>query len=501
MFILVSAFHSIQKVRCNILSLSFSLSLSHSISLSHSLSLSLAVLSLTNSPCGKKFRSKPQIARFLGETADLGCFDFSRAGTPGDGSQRRRARDRSAKKTIEQISKHVPTVRPLTNNPLRPSGPIRRTCGVIKLPVIWVAPPTDDDLKNDVMSAPLSLPAHPVGQAKPLEASKPPQQMATLVAPVGSGTAELVVPAMWENRLVGVKPCNHETGMEIVVTVNKPQNGLSISGAGALSTAAEGLNGGAELNSNVIQNSPTLQNLIRQQQQQQQKKTATLMATLTQAAQAHSVSQSNGTSQQPGLIQSSKLPQQQQKHLVSSSTAAILSQSGGVVLTSASLANLLRQQQQQHLQRQQQQASTGLTVTSGRAITTSINSTALGSISSVGMAATGNGRLHLQEGSGGGKVGEHVRHVGASGGQSSHISNNIKLSLTGGAASSTNPFVSSTLSVANGPSSMDIDAGEDVEGSKFVSDSEIKLQEEKVRQLRQQLLAAAQAAAKGSAVV
>ena len=54
------------------------------------LNLSLIYLS----PCGKKFRSKPQIARFLGEMADLTCFDFSRAGNPGDGTQRRRARDR-----------------------------------------------------------------------------------------------------------------------------------------------------------------------------------------------------------------------------------------------------------------------------------------------------------------------------------------------------------------------------------------------------------------------
>lgn len=28
------------------------------------------------SPSGKKFRSKPQLARYLGNTVDLGCFDF-----------------------------------------------------------------------------------------------------------------------------------------------------------------------------------------------------------------------------------------------------------------------------------------------------------------------------------------------------------------------------------------------------------------------------------------
>lgn len=31
---------------------------------------------LTISPSGKKFRSKPQLARYLGNTVDLGCFDF-----------------------------------------------------------------------------------------------------------------------------------------------------------------------------------------------------------------------------------------------------------------------------------------------------------------------------------------------------------------------------------------------------------------------------------------
>lgn len=405
----------------------------------------------------------------------------------------------------------MPTVRPLTNNPLRPSGPIRRTCGVIKLPVIFVAPPTDDEVKNDVMSAPVSLPAHPVGLTKPLEASKPPQPVPTaVVTPVGSRTAELVVPAMWENRLVGVKPCDHETGMEIVVTVNKPQNGMSICGAGAL---PEAVNGGELNSSNVAQNSTTLQSLIKQQQLlQQQKKTANLMATLTQAqASLPRSTTSPQQQQQQNLIQSFKA--QQQKHLVS--TAATLLPQPNVVLASASLTNLLRQQQQQQ-QQNHHGGSVSVTVTSGRTMTTSINSTmttsinstAVGCVSSIGMAATGTGRLPHQEG---GRVGAGARlssglvqHSGViSSQQGGHLTGNdlIKLSLTAGAASSTtNPFVSSS-SISNGPTSMNIDGGEDAGAS--VSDSEIRLQEEKVRQLRQQLLAAAAqvAAAKGSAVV
>ena len=153
---------------------------------------------LFSSPCGKKFRSKPQIARFLGDLADLTCFDFSRAGTPGDGTQRRRARDRSIKK-ISELPRQFPLVRPLTNNPLRPSGPIRRTCGVIKLPVTWVAPPSDDELRNNLIAT---------------YASDPKQQ-----SPIS-----VIVQSLWEKRLFGVKPCDHMTGSEIAES--KTPNGV-----------------------------------------------------------------------------------------------------------------------------------------------------------------------------------------------------------------------------------------------------------------------------------
>ena len=92
------------------------------------------------SPCGKKFRSKPQIARFLGECADLTAFDFSRGAMSGCGTSQRRARDRSARRVIDVVHKSS-HVRPLSINPLGPSGPIRRTCGVIKLPVTWIPEP------------------------------------------------------------------------------------------------------------------------------------------------------------------------------------------------------------------------------------------------------------------------------------------------------------------------------------------------------------------------
>ena len=148
---------------------------------SHPLPLSVS----PSSPCGKKFRSKPQIAKFLGEnhTMDLSCFDFSR-GAYGEITQRRRARDRHISKKMESV-KPMTVIKPLSVNPLRASGPIRRTCGVIKLPVTWVAPPDDEQNFN------------------PLTAGEQRSQIHNIVQ------------SLWQNRLYGVKPYDHLTGDEI----------------------------------------------------------------------------------------------------------------------------------------------------------------------------------------------------------------------------------------------------------------------------------------------
>lgn len=229
-----------------------------------------------SSPCGKKFRSKPQIARFLGDAADLTVFDFSRAGTPGDGSSRRRARDRSTRRAVEVARQGPPPVRPLSINPLRPSGPIRRTCGVIKLPVTWVPAPCEEELKMCalvkvqeamdvepplppplIQSAPAALPASPpaageatqsqlqptnqeqprpqpqpsqalppqVSQAQPQPPPETPPQPQPPVLP--KPTSVVMVPALWENRLRGVMVYDYETGNEIKISPEKLQNGLS----------------------------------------------------------------------------------------------------------------------------------------------------------------------------------------------------------------------------------------------------------------------------------
>lgn len=128
-------------------------------------------------------------------------FDFSRAGTPGDGSSRRRARDRSARRGLEVAKQGPPPIRPLTINPLRPSGPIRRTCGVIKLPVTWIpAAPCEDGVKLcalvkmeeamevDQPQPPPSL-TSAVPSVAPLVSAAPPMALAAACppAPVSGG--------------------------------------------------------------------------------------------------------------------------------------------------------------------------------------------------------------------------------------------------------------------------------------------------------------------------
>jgi hypothetical protein len=96
-------------------------------------------LFLPLSPEGRKFRSKPQIIRYLGESADLSMFDFSSKEGTVD-TRRRTARDRTVKPKVYTPRVAYSDERPLSVHPLRPSGPIRRTCGVIKLPIVWTPP-------------------------------------------------------------------------------------------------------------------------------------------------------------------------------------------------------------------------------------------------------------------------------------------------------------------------------------------------------------------------
>ncbi|XP_054880535.1 methyl-CpG-binding domain protein 2-like [Poeciliopsis prolifica] len=84
------------------------------------------------SPTGKKFRSKPQLARYLGNAVDLACFDF-RTGKMMPGKlQKNKQRFRHDAQNLAKGGK------PDLNTAL----PIRQTASIFKQPVTKVTPVT-----------------------------------------------------------------------------------------------------------------------------------------------------------------------------------------------------------------------------------------------------------------------------------------------------------------------------------------------------------------------
>lgn len=117
----------------------------------------------------------------------------------------------------------APLVRPLSNNPLRPSGPVRRTCGVIKLPVVYVRDPSPSE--EDGQECIANVPESSAKEGGVPETSK----LNPIASPVPITTSSgVVVPTLWENRLLGVKACDYETGNDIVLPA-KSQNGTNSS--------------------------------------------------------------------------------------------------------------------------------------------------------------------------------------------------------------------------------------------------------------------------------
>ncbi|XP_064815675.1 methyl-CpG-binding domain protein 2-like isoform X1 [Oncorhynchus masou masou] len=55
------------------------------------------------SPKGKKFRSKPQLSRYLGNTVDLGCFDFRTGKMMPGKMQKNKQRLRNENLTINKV--------------------------------------------------------------------------------------------------------------------------------------------------------------------------------------------------------------------------------------------------------------------------------------------------------------------------------------------------------------------------------------------------------------
>ncbi|ELK05599.1 Methyl-CpG-binding domain protein 2 [Pteropus alecto] len=90
------------------------------------------------SPSGKKFRSKPQLARYLGNTVDLSSFDF-----------------RTGKMMPSKLQKNKQRLRndPLNQNKGKPdlntTLPIRQTASIFKQPVTKVTNHPNNKVKSD----------------------------------------------------------------------------------------------------------------------------------------------------------------------------------------------------------------------------------------------------------------------------------------------------------------------------------------------------------------
>ncbi|XP_073333445.1 methyl-CpG-binding domain protein 2 [Pagrus major] len=91
------------------------------------------------SPSGKKFRSKPQLSRYLGNTVDLGCFDF-RTGKMMPGKMQKN----------KQRLRHDPLSLAKGGKPdLNTVLPIRQTASIFKQPVTKVTSHPGNKVKTD----------------------------------------------------------------------------------------------------------------------------------------------------------------------------------------------------------------------------------------------------------------------------------------------------------------------------------------------------------------
>ncbi|XP_051956862.1 methyl-CpG-binding domain protein 2 [Xyrauchen texanus] len=94
------------------------------------------------SPTGKKFRSKPQLSRYLGNSVDLGCFDFRTGKMMPSKMQKNKQRLRS---DILSMSKGKPD--------LNTALPIRQTASIFKQPVTKVVNYPNNKVKTDLQKA------------------------------------------------------------------------------------------------------------------------------------------------------------------------------------------------------------------------------------------------------------------------------------------------------------------------------------------------------------
>lgn len=94
------------------------------------------------SPTGKKFRSKPQLSRYLGNSMDLGCFDFRTGKMMPSKMQKNKQRLRSDNLSL---SKGKPD--------LNTALPIRQTASIFKQPVTKVVNHPNNKVKTDLQRA------------------------------------------------------------------------------------------------------------------------------------------------------------------------------------------------------------------------------------------------------------------------------------------------------------------------------------------------------------
>ena len=134
---------------------------------------------------------------------DLNLFDFSGRSTIG--GQRRSAKDRPPKKDMYLGRLQE---RPLSSTPMRPAGPIRRTCGVIKLPVMY-------------------YPLRPPPSAA--------QLVTTADAQVVLGS---VVQQLWVKRLSSLQPIDSVSGEPINPDAVPQENNNTISAVNVAASAA-----------------------------------------------------------------------------------------------------------------------------------------------------------------------------------------------------------------------------------------------------------------------
>lgn len=98
------------------------------------------------SPSGKRFRSKPQLARFLGEAVDLSTFDY-RTGKINSLLLRKSKRQRGTQFDYNRGIRNDASLVP----------PIRQTASIFKQPVTVVRS-TDSKVRTDFKHGPQDKP-------------------------------------------------------------------------------------------------------------------------------------------------------------------------------------------------------------------------------------------------------------------------------------------------------------------------------------------------------